>query len=178
MATLPIINVQLNPLDALLSLIGIRLGQLANSDNQAFISLIDDKDEIIQFTSDDGVMRYFVINNNQITRHQGYATNPSLTIHFKDSWQGAKLLTQDELALMAAAKDKQIQINGGYLLVFWFSQLSKQATSLPDKYQPYVNQAKPYFNKAKPYINKAQPYAKKLAQFLDKKISNKPNNKT
>lgn len=163
MITIPIVNVQLNALDALLATLGARLAYLAkHSDDVTFLALIQDKKIALQFSSDDGVARYYRIENNAIAQTTGRANDADLTIHFKDSNEGAKLLARgDTVALMQAIQDGKLTITGDYKLILWFVSLAKHALKVPTAYQPYVDSAKPYIDKAKPYLNQAQNLAAK-----------------
>ncbi|MDO5652450.1 MAG: hypothetical protein Q4G13_10045 [Moraxella sp.] len=155
MFTLPVINVQADPLDALLAALGYRLISLAGGDNASFHELLRDKNISLHFTSDDGVSRYYNFANGKITQAIGSPSAADLTVNFKSSLIGAKLLTKADIAtLMTAIQDGDMQIEGDYKLVLWFTQLGKYAAKIPDEYQPYVETVKPYWNMAKPYANK------------------------
>lgn len=148
MPTVPILDVQLNSLDMLLFGVGWRLGHLAEHD-QDFLTLINNKDVVLQFLSQDGVARFYTIHQNKIRQNLGTADHAHLTITFKDSLTGAKLLAKgDTAALMSAIQAGQMTVTGDYKLVLWFASLTKHIAKVPDKYAPYLNQAKPYLKKA------------------------------
>lgn len=164
MITIPIINIKANPLDALLAAVGLRLSMLAKGDNEAFLTLIKDKQVILQFTSDDGVARFFEFNNGAITQHEGTSDKADLTISFLDSTEGAKLLAKaDTVTLMTAIQDGKMRAEGDYKLILWFASLARHIAKIPEEYQPYVD-------KAKPYLEQARPAAYKVSQLLRKGI--------
>ena len=173
MITLPVIDVKLDPLDALLATLGARLIHLSRSDDEAFLSLIADKQVVLQFGSDDGVARYFRFNQGQVSQHLGSAETADLTINFKSSMAGAKLLTKAEMvALMQAVQDGQMVVTGDYKLLMWFASLAKLAVKIPEQYQGYIDTAKPYLQMAKPYATKVGEFATKL---LNKSKAGKSN---
>lgn len=170
MATLPVLNVQLNALDMLLATLGVRLNYLSkHSDDTKFTTLIAGKKLAIQFSSDDGVARYYRIENNRIDHAIGRIDDADLSVHFTDSSEGLKLLTQgDTSAFMQAISDGKLVIAGDYKLVLWLMSLMKHALKVPEAYQPYVDNAKPYLHKATPYLAQATPYLHKAKPYLAK----------
>lgn len=155
--TLPLINVKTDPLDALLYGLGLRLAYLAKqTDNASFAKLLKDKEVAILFTSGD-VARYYRFVDGCFGQASGRIDNANLTIDFKDSLMGAKLLTKgDTASLMSAIQDGDVKVSGDYKLVLWFAGVAKQATAIPDAYKPYVEKAKPYLEKTKPYLARAE----------------------
>lgn len=164
MMTLPVINMKLDPLDALLTALGLRLIHLGKSkNNPAFDSLIEDKNVTLLFTSDNGVARHYRFENGKITQSPKNTDTADLTIHFQDSLKGAKLLAKaDTIALMSAIQDGDMKVTGDYKLILWFASVAKQAAKIPEEYKPYVETAKPYLDKARPYAYKASELARKL----------------
>lgn len=169
MFTLPIINVKANPLDALLYGLGLRLEYLSkNNDNQAYHELIKDKEVAIQFISED-MARYYRFVDGHFGQALGNAKYADLTINFKDPMTGVKLLTSGDVAdFMTAIQEGEVAITGDYKLVMWFVGVGKHAAKVPEKYQPYIEQAKPYLQMAKPYANKAYGLAQKVLGNLKK----------
>ena len=153
MFTLPIINVKTDPLDALLAAIGLRLQNLAKTrHNDSFNHLVKDKSVCLQFTAPN-VERYYRFENGHFGQTMGKAEHPDLTIDFKDSMTGAKLLTKgDVAALMTAIQDGDVKVTGDYKLVLWFAGIAKQAATIPEEYRGYIEQAKPYAKTAKDFI--------------------------
>lgn len=148
MPNIPIVNIKTNPLDILLTALGLRLSMLAKSNDDAFASLIQDKQVVLQFVSDDGVARFFQFNQGYITQNEGISEHANLTIHFANSMQGAKLLVKaDTVSLIKALQDGKIRTKGDYKLILWFVSLVRHATKISPKYQPYVQKAKPYWQK-------------------------------
>lgn len=171
MRTIPVIDVQLNPLDVLLAGVGYRLGQLAKGDDEKFLSLIRDKKATLQFASDDGVARFFVFDNGVFSQHQGTADNADLTICFKDGTDGAKLLIKaDTVALMQAVQDEKMKISGDYKLVLWFVSLAKFVGKVPDEYAPYVEKLTPVWQTAKPYAHKVGDFANQAIAKIKGKL--------
>ncbi|MFB6348238.1 hypothetical protein ACFBZI_02055 [Moraxella sp. ZJ142] len=169
MFTLPIINVKTNPLDALLAAVGLRLQNLAKSrNNETFNNLIKDRNVCIQFLAPD-VSRYFRFENSHFGQAMGVATNADLTIDFKDAMTGVRLLTKgDVAAFMTAIQDGDVTITGDYKLVLWFAGIGKQAASVPDEYQAYLDQAKPLIQAAKPYLETTKELFNNIKQKLGK----------
>ncbi|WP_114799878.1 hypothetical protein U0021_07150 [Moraxella canis] len=169
MFTLPIINVKTDPLDALLAAIGLRLQNLAKTrDNDSFNHLVKDKSVCIQFTAPD-VERYYRFENGHFGQTMGKAQHPDLTIDFKNSMTGAKLLTKgDVAALMTAIQDGDVKVTGDYKLVLWFAGIAKQAATIPEEYRGYIEQAKPLVEAAKPYAKTAKDFIGSVKQKISK----------
>lgn len=163
MFTLPIIDVKTDPLDALLYGLGLRLSHLTKQGtNEAYAHLIADKEVAIQFVSGD-VARYYRFVDGYFGQAAGTAKHADLTIDFKDSMTGVKLLTKgDVAAFMTAIQDGDVKITGDYKLVLWFAGVAKHAATLPEEYKNYLNQAKPYAQMAKPYLQQAYDFAQNL----------------
>ena len=151
MFTIPVLDIKSDPLDVLLAAIGYRLSTLASSDNEAFKALIADKKATIEFASSESdVARYFSFDHGQFSQHRGHAEAPTLTITFKDSMTGVKLLTKGDLpAFMTAVQDKELTIEGEYSLLMWFNKLAKYIVpTIPEELKPHIQRAKPYAYKA------------------------------
>ena len=68
-------HVKSDPLDVLLFVVGVRFAQLAHSDNTRFTSLLQNRNFTIQLGSEEeGIARYFTINNGKFSQHGGEAT--------------------------------------------------------------------------------------------------------
>lgn len=163
MFTIPVLNIKADQLDALLAGIGYRLTMLAGSDNELFNELIADKQVTIQLGSDaSNVARYYRFNNGKVSQHAGKADAPDLTINFKDSATGVKLLTKgNAVAFMTGIQNGDLTMQGDYKLLMWFSQLAKHIVpKIPEKYQPYVQQAKPQLEKAQVMVSQLLATAK------------------
>lgn len=156
MFTIPVINVKADALDGLLAAVGYRLSMLANSDNEDFTKLLTDRDVTIQLGSESAdVARYYQFNNGKFSQHAGIAKDADLSIDFKDSATGVKLLTGGDVsAFMTAIQDGDMSMDGDYSLLMWFNKLAKHIVpEIPEEFKPYVQQAKPY-------VYKAQQFAK------------------
>lgn len=166
MFTVPVLDIKSDPLDALLAVVGYRLSMLADSDNEEVQALLADRDVTIEFASTESdIARSFVFNNGQFTQHSGHADAADLTITFKDSMTGVKLLTKGSLpAFMTAVQEGNLSIEGDYSLMMWFNKLAKHIVpTIPEQYQPY-------FQKAKPYAYKAQKFAEHWVGFAKHKL--------
>lgn len=151
MFTIPVLDVKTDPLDAVLYGLGLRLSSMVGGDNAEFNKLVADKQIAIQFICGD-VGRYYRFVDGHFGQAGGVAKHSDLTIEFSDSLMGVKLLGKGDIAaLMTAIQDGDVKITGDYKLLLWFAGVVKQATTVPDAYKGYVEQAKPYINKAKPY---------------------------
>lgn len=166
---------QSNPLDALLYALGWRLQNLSqNSDIESFdikndmskdnlnaidlAHLLSDANHTIAFTSNaDGVARTFRFKDGKVSQQQGKAEDADLTVDFKDSMTGVKLLSKGDLrAFMTAIQNEEVNIQGDYGLMLWFAKVAKLAVpEVPDALKPYIEQAKPLLNQAKPYASQA-----------------------
>lgn len=154
MFTVPVLDIKADPLDVLLAVIGYRLSMLADSDNEAFKTLLNDKKVTIEIASDEtDVARYYQFDNGSFSQHSGHADNADLTINFKDSITGVKLLTKGSLpAFMTAVQENKLKIEGDYSLMMWFNKLSKHIVpEIPEELQPHINRAKPYAYKAQKF---------------------------
>lgn len=155
MPTIPLLNIQTDPLDILLAALGTRFNYLSRNQDADFINATQSKNLTLQFTSDNGVARFFWFDDGKFHHALGEKDNADLSIHFTDSLTGAKLLTKgDTASLMQAVQDGQIHLDGDYKLVLWFASLAKQATKLPDDYQQKLNTVKPYWHKAEQWLTK------------------------
>lgn len=152
---IPLVHVKTDTLDLLLSVIGLRMMQLSKT-SDAFKSLLENREFRLQMSTDDGIARFFIVNNGSFKQHSGYATKPDLTINFKDSLTGVKLLTQgDPTAFMSAIQSGDVKLTGDYALLMWFNQAAKLVVpSLPVPFKPYVVQAKSYMTLVKQKFKK------------------------
>ncbi|WP_395145044.1 hypothetical protein ACF3NV_02295 [Moraxella atlantae] len=146
-------HVKSDPLDVLLFVVGVRFAQLAHSDNTRFTSLLQNRNFTIQLGSEEeGIARYFIINNGKFSQHGGEATDPTLTITFKDSMTGVKLLTKaDAAAFMSGIQQGDVKMTGDYSLLMWFNQVAKYIVPhVPEALEPVVDKVKPLIEKATP----------------------------
>lgn len=164
---IPIINVKTDPLDALLAGLGLRFMQLAKT-SDTFQELLAERKFTIQLASEDGVARHFKINHGSFTQGFGYATNPDLTMTFKDSATGVKILTKgDPTAFMVAVQAKKLKMEGDYSLLMWFGKAANYVVPrVPAQAKEYIDMAKPYVEKAMPYVDMAKPYLAQAAGFV------------
>ena len=146
-------HVKSDPLDVLLFVVGVRFAQLANSDNTRFTSLLQNRNFTIQLGSEEeGIARHFTINNGKFSQHGGEATDPTLTITFKDSMTGVRLLTKaDAAAFMSGIQQGDVKMTGDYSLLMWFNQVAKYIVPhVPEALEPVVDKVKPLIEKATP----------------------------
>lgn len=151
MFTIPVLDIKSDPLDVLLAVVGYRLSMLADSDNEDFKKLLADRQVTIELASEESdVARYFKFDNGQFSQHSGHADKADLTINFKDSITGVKLLTKGSLpAFMTAVQEGYLSIEGDYSLMMWFNKLAKHIVpAIPEEYKPYIQKVKPYTYKA------------------------------
>ncbi|MDN3453883.1 MULTISPECIES: SCP2 sterol-binding domain-containing protein [unclassified Psychrobacter] len=155
MFTVPVLDIKSDPLDALLAVVGYRLSMLADSDNEDVKALFADRQVTIEFASTESdIARSFSFDNGRFSQQSGHAKDADLTITFKDSMTGVRLLTKGSLpAFMTAVQEGNLSIEGDYSLMMWFNKLAKHIVpAIPEECQPY-------FQKAKPYAYKAQKFA-------------------
>lgn len=151
-------QIKSDPLDVLLFAVGLRLTQLAKMGDDKFKGLLENRNFTIQLGSDaEQTSRYYRINNGTFSQHAGPAKEPTLTITFKDSMTGVKLLTKGEAtAFMTGIQNGDLKMSGDYSLLMWFNQIAKFIVpKVPEPLKPVVEQAKPL-------IQKATPFAKEL----------------
>lgn len=151
-------QIKSDPLDVLLFAVGLRLTQLAKMGDDKFKGLLENRNFTIQLGSDaEQTSRYYQINNGTFSQHAGPAKDPTLTITFKDSMTGVKLLTKGEAtAFMTGIQNGDLKMSGDYSLLMWFNQIAKFIVpKVPEPLKPVVEQAKPL-------IEKATPFAKEL----------------
>ena len=156
MFTVPVLDIKSDPLDVLLAVIGYRLSMLADSDNEEVKALFADRNVTIELASTEAdIARYFVFDNGRFSQYSGHAKKADLTINFKDSMTGVKLLTKGNLpAFMTAVQEGNLSIEGDYSLMMWFNKLAKHIVpEIPEEYKPYVQRAKPYAYKAQQLAN-------------------------
>lgn len=145
-------------LDILLFGIGLRITQLAKLGDPKFKSLLDNRNFTIQMGSEaQDIYRTFSVENGRFSQREGKTDSPTLTIDFKDSMTGAKLLTKgDATAFMMGIQNGEVKMSGDYSLLMWFNQVAKHIVpKIPEQFQPAVEAAKPL-------ITKATPIAKEL----------------
>ncbi|WP_019519123.1 YtxH domain-containing protein [Faucicola boevrei] len=162
-------NVKSDPLDVLLFSIGLRLAQLAKTGDSKFKSLLENRNFSIQLGSEtEQIFRTFTVNNGYFTQMSGKVDNPALSITFKDSMTGAKLLTKgDATAFMVGIQNGDLTMSGDYSLLMWFNQVAKFIVpKIPEPLQPIVEQAKPLLAKVAPF---AQDLFGKATAFFDNK---------
>lgn len=151
-------QIKSDPLDVLLFAVGLRLTQLAKTGDDKFKGLLENRDFTIQLGSDaEATSRYYQVKNGKFSQHAGPAKEPTLTITFKDSMTGVKLLTKGEAtAFMTGIQNGDLKMSGDYSLLMWFNQIAKFIVpKVPEPLKPVVAQAKPL-------IEKATPFAKEL----------------
>ncbi len=154
MFTIPVLDIKSDPLDVLLAVVGYRLSMLADSDNEDVQKLLADRKVTIELASDASkVARYFSFDNGKFSQHSGHADEPTLTINFKDSMTGVKLLTQgNAAAFMTAVQEGKLTMKGDYSLIMWFNKLAKHIVpAIPEELKPYIQNAKPYAYKAQKF---------------------------
>lgn len=156
MFTVPVLDIKSDPLDVLLAVIGYRLSMLADSEDEDVKALFADRKVTIELASTDAdIARYYSFDNGQFSQHSGHAKDADLTINFKDSMTGVKLLTKGSLpAFMTAVQEGNLSIEGDYSLMMWFNKLAKHIVpAVPEQCKPYIQQAKPYAYKAQKFAN-------------------------
>ncbi|WP_435979210.1 SCP2 sterol-binding domain-containing protein [Psychrobacter sp. DM4] len=154
MFTVPVLDIKSDPLDVLLAIVGYRLSMLADSDNEEFKALLADRNVTIEIASQESdIARYFTFDNGQFSQRSGHAEKADLTISFKDSITGVKLLTKGSLpAFMTAVQEGNLSIEGDYSLMMWFNKLAKHIVpTIPEELKPYIQKAKPYAYKAQQF---------------------------
>ncbi|MGP4714340.1 SCP2 sterol-binding domain-containing protein [uncultured Psychrobacter sp.] len=154
MFTIPVLDIKSDPLDVLLAVVGYRLSMLADSDNEEVAALLADRQVTIEIASEEAdVARYFTFDNGQFSQRSGHAEKADLTINFKDSMTGVKLLTKGSLpAFMTAVQEGNLSIEGDYSLMMWFNKLAKHIVpTIPEELKPYIQKAKPYAYKAQQF---------------------------
>lgn len=142
-----------DPLDVLVYGIGLRLTQLAKMGDPKFTKLLENRNFTIQLGSvEQDVYRTFTIENGRFRQAEGKGDNPTLTIDFKDSMTGAKLLTKgDATAFMSGIQNGDVKMSGDYSLLMWFNQVAKYIVpKVPEQLQPAVEMAKPLLTKVTP----------------------------
>jgi len=156
MFTIPVLDIKSDPLDVLLTVIGYRLSMLADSDDEKVKALFADRNVTIEFSSTEAdIARHFIFANEQFSQYSGHAKTADLTINFKDSMTGVKLLTKGNLpAFMTAVQEGKLSIEGDYSLMMWFNKLAKHIVpEVPEECKPYLQKAKPYAYKAQNLAN-------------------------
>lgn len=174
-------NVKSDPLDVLLFTIGLRLSYLAKSGDAKFKSLLENRNFSIQLGSElEQIYRTFSVNNGYFTQTPDKLDEPNLTITFKDSMTGVKLLTKgDATAFMVGIQNGDLKMAGDYSLLMWFNQVAKFIVpKVPEKLQPVVEQAKPIIAKATPFAKELFAKANDFfAEKTEKKSDDTPKSK-
>ncbi len=142
-----------DPLDILVYGIGLRLTQLAKMGDPKFKKLLENRNFTIQMGAESqDIYRHFKVENGRFSQGEGKAVSPTLTIDFKDSMTGAKLLTKgDAAAFMVGIQSGDVKMTGDYSLLMWFNQVAKYIVpKIPEQLQPAVDMARPLISKATP----------------------------
>lgn len=171
-------DVTSDPLDMVLFGVGLRLLQLSKTGDSKFTQLLDNRNFTIQLGSEaENIARHYVINNGAFSQYAGKATEPTLTITFKDSMTGVKLLTKgDATAFMVGIQNGDVKMAGDYALLMWFNQVAKFIVpKVPEKFQPIVEQAKPLLEKATPIAKDLFAKATTLFANVAENINEKSN---
>ena len=151
MFTIPVLDIKADPLDVLLAVVGYRLSMLADSDNEDIKKLFADRKVTIELACvESNIARHFSFDNGEFSQRSGHADEPDLTINFKDSMTGVKLLSKGDLpAFMTAVQEGNLSIEGDYSLMMWFNKLAKHIVpTVPEECKPYIQKVKPYTYKA------------------------------
>ncbi|MFW2178223.1 MULTISPECIES: hypothetical protein [unclassified Moraxella] len=146
-------QIKSEPLDVMLFAIGVRLSQLANSNDEKFKSLLENRSFTIQMGSEaEQHFRHYKVDHGKFEQIAGKAEDPTLSITFKDAMTGAKLLSKGEAtAFMTGIQNGDLKMAGDYSLLMWFNQISKFIVpKVPEPLKPVVEQAKPLLEKAMP----------------------------
>ena len=147
-------QIKSDPLDVLLFAVGLRLTQLAKTGDDKFKALLENRNFTIQLGSEaEETSRYYEVSNGIFSQHAGPAKEPTLTITFKDSMTGVKLLTKGEAtAFMTGIQNGELKMSGDYSLLMWFNQVAKYIVpKVPEPLKPVVEQAKPLIDKVTPF---------------------------
>lgn len=144
---LPLINLSTHPFDLLLAALGLRMIQLART-NDAFQSTIKGRTFTIQIESQDGIARNFSIHDLRVRMASGHAAKPDFTLRFKDGDTAVRILTQgNPAAFMTGMQDGSLQMEGDFSLLMWFNQASKLI--VPKIPKPVMDKIKPALKHAK-----------------------------
>lgn len=111
-------------------------------------------DFTIQLGSDaEKTARTYTVKNGVFSQQVGEVESPTLTINFKDSMTGVKLLTKgDATAFMKGIQSGDLKMSGDYSLIKCGSnQISKFIVpKVPEQLKPVVEPVKPLLEKALP----------------------------
>jgi len=144
---LPLINLSTHPFDLLLAALGLRMSQLART-NDAFKATIKGRSFTIQIDSQDGIARNFSINEGRVRMASGHAAKPDFTLRFKDGETAVRILTQgNPAAFMTGMQDGSLQMEGDFSLLMWFNQAAKMI--VPKIPKPIMDKIKPALKHAK-----------------------------
>lgn len=123
--TVPVINVQTNPLDLLLVGLGLRMALLAHS-NPEFAKLLEGKDFIFQIATEDGEARHFTMRDGRVSQSSGAAEKPDFTLKFKDAETAFSTLVKgDPTAFMTGMQNGTVKMEGDFSVLMWFNQAAK-----------------------------------------------------
>lgn len=121
----PLLQLTTHPFDLMLAGLGVRMQQLAYT-NEAFMALLQNRRFTIQIESEDGIARHYSIKNGKVCHSGGKATAPDFVLRFKDSDTGLKTLIKgDPTAFMTGMQTGAIQMEGDFSLLMWFNQAAK-----------------------------------------------------
>lgn len=123
--TLPLVNMTTDPLDVVLTGIGLRLLHLAKT-NEKFRASLQKKDFVFQIGTQAGLARHFTVTAGRIASVQGAAAKPDFALIFTDSETAVKTLMKgDPTAFMTGMQTGTIKMEGDFALLMWFNSIAK-----------------------------------------------------
>lgn len=150
----PVLNISTHPFDLLLAGLGVRMQQLAYT-NDDFKALLQGREFVIQIESADGYARHYKIKNQKVCHRAGHGNKPDFTLRFKDGDTGVQTLIKgDPTAFMTGMQTGAIQMEGDFSLLMWFNQAAKLiAPKIPKPVVQKVKQAQRFIKDKRAALN-------------------------
>jgi hypothetical protein len=122
--SIPFTELSTAPLDLILVLMGLRMQQLALT-NEKFQAMLAGRTATLRIATEDGIGRSFRLDRGRVC-HQAAAGQPDFTIRFQSAEQALNtLLKGDATAFMTGMQAGTIRMEGDFGLLMWFTQAAK-----------------------------------------------------
>jgi hypothetical protein len=104
-----------------------KLLQRAIKNDPACAAYVKGKDLIFQIQTQDGIGRYFMIDNGKVSSVAGMTNRPQFTMTFRNANKGFAILSAKDSkeAFLAALHQEDLKLTGDFVEVMWFQGLTE-----------------------------------------------------
>lgn len=137
---LPLVDVSTDPLDLLISVLVLRMKQLARSQPK-FIELIQDRQFRLEIATQQGMVRQIVVDHGHVSSVSGREAPADFVLEFANSEQAVKTLVKgDTSAIMKGVQDGSIKMEGDFSLLVWLNRAAQLV--VPKQVKTKIKQAR------------------------------------